>query len=167
MCTWRRCVCRHLCLGTGHTGSWFTTVLPMLTSSGRKWSSRRRACSGWIRKATEEVNLFASSIILDGKARSETHSDIALVEGDGVGRCCSCGGGLLLGEVPPSSDTCPSGDSTRGGARRGGEFSCCVPARRLDWPTTPEGEAGGRGWGGVTLPTPALLDPSTPRWGEG
>jgi hypothetical protein len=24
-----------------------------------------------------------------------------------------------------------------------------------------------RGWGGVTLPTPALLDPSTPQWGEG
>ncbi len=56
------------CLGTRRTGSWFTTISPTLTSSGRRWSSRRSACSARIRKATEEVNLFASSVVLDGKA---------------------------------------------------------------------------------------------------
>jgi hypothetical protein len=142
---WRRRVCRHLCLGTGRTGSWFTTVSPTLTSSGLRWLSRRRACSGQIRKATEEVNLFASSVILDGEARSETHSDIAIVEGDGVGRCCSCSGGLLLGEVPPSSDTCPGGDSTRGGGAKRGRVQLLHPGMPTRPACDPRG-GGRRAW---------------------
>jgi hypothetical protein len=35
------------------------------------------------------------------------------------------------------------------GALREGELNCCFPARRLDQPMTPEGEAGGQGWGDV------------------
>ncbi len=68
---------------------------------------------------------------------------------------------------PPLATLAQVGTVREGGARGGGESSWCVPARRLDRPATREGEAGVRGWGGVTLPTPALLDPSTPRWGEG
>jgi hypothetical protein len=67
---------------------------------------------------------------------------------------------------PPLATLAQVGTVREGVVRRGGEFSCCVPARRLDRPATPEGEARVRGWGVVTLPTPAL-DPSTPRWGEG
>jgi hypothetical protein len=49
------------------------------------------------------------------------------------------------------------------GAQGQCELSCCVPARQLDWPTTPEGDAGGWAWGGVTYSTLARCDPSTPR----
>ncbi len=58
------------------------------------------------------------------------------------------------------------------GAVRWGEERRCVsgcsdPARQLNWPATPGGEAGG--WGGErgAETTPARCDPSTPRWGEG
>jgi hypothetical protein len=68
---------------------------------------------------------------------------------------------------PPLATLAQVGTVREGVARRGGEFSCCIPARRLDRPATPEGEAGVRGWGGVTMPTPALLDPSTLGGGRG
>ncbi len=53
------------------------------------------------------------------------------------------------------------------GARGGDEVNSCVLPRQLDRPTTPMGEAGGRGWGVVAWPALARCDPSTPRWGEG
>jgi hypothetical protein len=54
----------------------------------------------------------------------------------------------------------------REGERRGGKSGCRDPARQLDRPT-PEGEAGGRGWGSGAVSTLARRDPSTPQWGEG
>jgi hypothetical protein len=133
-----------------------------LAPSGRKWSSGEGACSGQIRETAEEADFFVSGIVLDIKMCSETHSDIPLVVGHGIRRGCGCDGVFLLGEIHPSSDTCPGRDS----ARWGGEFSCCILDCRLDWPMTPELEAEGQGWGGVTLSTLARLDPSTPRLRE-
>jgi hypothetical protein len=40
----------------------------------------------------EEADLFVSGIVLDRKMRSETHSNIPLVEGDGIRRGCGCDG---------------------------------------------------------------------------
>jgi hypothetical protein len=57
--------------------------------------------------------------------------------------------------------------AAREGARGGGEVNCCILPRQLDQPTTPRGEAGGRGQGVVAWPTLARCVPSTPRWGEG
>jgi hypothetical protein len=94
----------------------------------------------------EEANFFASSIILDRKTRLETHSDITLVEGNGVGRCCGCSGGLLLGESHPSSDTCPGGDSTRGRGRAEGASSA-VASRHAN--STSLGPHRGRREGGA------------------
>ncbi len=107
----------------------------------RRW--RLRVGSG---RVGGELVADGSSVILDGKARSETHRDITLVEADSVGRCCSCGGASCWVRFPPLATLAQVGTVREEGARRGGEFSCCVPARRLDQPATPEGEAGGRGW---------------------
>jgi hypothetical protein len=82
----------------------------------------------------------------------------------------------------PSSNTCPGRGSVQGGAGGGivpcttlavlargavrkGELywggGCCwVPALWLNWPTTPEGEAGEQGWGVVTRSTEVCGDPS-------
>ncbi len=97
-----------------------------------------------------------SSDVLDGEACSVTHSHIMLVEGDGVGRCCSYGRGLLLGEVllgkvPPSSDICPGRDSTRGGCARRGRVQLMRPGTPTRLACDPRG-GGGRAWlGGCHL----------------
>ncbi len=52
----------------------------------------------------------------------------------------------------------------REGEMRGGKSGCSGP-RQLNLPTTPEGEAGGRGWGSGAMSTLARCDPFTPRGG--
>jgi hypothetical protein len=61
--------------------------------------------------------------------------------GDAAG--ASCGVGL---EFPPLAMFDQVGEGVQGG----GEFNCCDPARWLDQPTAPKGEAGGQSWGDVT-----------------
>jgi hypothetical protein len=89
-----------------------------------------------------------------------------VAEGAAVGAAVAAGASCRVG-LSPLATLALVGTVREGDALGGGEFSSGAQARRLDQPTTPEGEAGGRCWGGVTLPALACLEPSTPWKGEG
>jgi hypothetical protein len=92
----------------------------------------------------KKADFFVAGTTFNREAHLKAHGDVPLVKSDGVSRQCIRG--LLLGEVLPSNDVCPGGGSTREGAV-GGRVNYCDPARWLNRPLTPKGEAEGQGWG--------------------
>jgi hypothetical protein len=89
-----------------------------------------------------EADFFEASEVFYRKTCLNSRGSAALVDGDDLSWGDS--GGLLLGAGLPLAMSAQVG-TLREGARGGGQLSCCVPARQLDWPSTSEGEAGGRG----------------------
>jgi hypothetical protein len=158
-------------LSAGCAGGWFTTVLPGLAPSGRRWTSEGRASSCWVRELAEQADFFASGIILDRKTRSEAHSNIRLyramasegaTEGAAVGAAVAVGASCRLG-LSPLATLAQVGTVCEGGALGGGAKSAV--ASRHAGLTSLQPQRGRRecgAGGGVPLPALARLDPSTP-----
>ncbi len=134
--------------------------------AGVDYDGGEGGCRGRVGEALHEANFLVTSDILYRKPSLKSCSDAALVGSDHISWGCS--GASRWVQVTPLAMLVQVGE-VREGARRGASLAsgCSDPARQLDRPTTPEGEAGGRDWGSGAVSTLAHCDPLTPWWGEG
>ncbi len=140
---------KSLSLGAVCPCSWLATesptVSPTLVAAIEEGLRGEAAHSRRDGTAARKARFLVAGTTFDRKARLESKGGVLLVESDDVGRRCSRG--LLVGEIHPSSDFGPGRRSMQGGRAGGGGCICWEPAGRLNLPSTPEGEAGGQGWG--------------------